>query len=135
MNWYQRIQEEERQQSNEYVVRAISEPGTISDWGKEKMIESGYYGETWKGQFGTRRYLKRNENGEIISAILIGSKDGKKWQELMFYTLPSERRQGYASILYRKALEDVGQINKAAEYSEDGRAFGLAMREDQAESE
>lgn len=133
MNWYQRILEEERQQSNEYVARAISEPGTISDWGKETMIESGSYGETWKGQFGTRRYLKRDEYGKIISAILIGSKDGKKWQELMFYTLPSERRKGNASILYRKALEDVGKINKAAEYSEDGRAFGLAMRDQSVE--
>lgn len=129
MNWYQKIQEEERRQSNEYVSRALSEPGTISDWGNEKKIESGSYGESWKGQFGTRRYLKRDQNGKIISALLIGSRDGKKWQELLIYTSPSERRKGYASSLYRKAVEDVGNINKAAEYSEDGRAFGLAMRE------
>lgn len=106
------------------AVRVLSEPNTVTDWGQERRAKTKSGGEVWEGNYGTRRYLHRDENGKIDSALLIGRQKGQKhWRELLIHTREDKRRQGLATLLNGYAVADVGNLLSASEYSAEGQAF------------
>jgi hypothetical protein len=152
MNWYLKSVYSSRDSDedfygedggNELVGRAASEPGSVSDWGKERKIKDinvSYLRpaqgvpevksviEVWQGQFGTRRYLKRDVDGKIMASIIVGKKE-KGWQEIMFFVAKPYRKLGHASQIYQEIVKDVGSLGKASEYSPAGRGFSESVRE------
>ena len=116
-SWY-------RTSRDEAASRVLSEPNTVSDWGKERLVSSRGCIEAWAGQFGTRRYLRHDSKGKVISALLIGRMTTRDpWKILLVHTDPDHRMQGLAESLYRMAVGDVGQLAEADEYSTAGSAF------------
>mgnify|MGYP005629665961 CR=1 FL=1 len=106
--------------------RVLSEPNTVSDWGIERPDK--YDSNIWIGEYGTRRYIKRDANGDIIAALLIGRRNkSKKWQLLLMATRHDKRRKGYMRDLYYKALQDVGSILNAEYYSGEGKLFASSV--------
>lgn len=117
------------QQYSDDANRVLSEPNTVSDWGKEKQIQTPSKLEVWEGQFGTRRYIHRDEQGLIDGALLVGRRTKKdKWQELLLHTRKDKRRQGIATLLNNAAVKDNGELADASEYSPDGQSFKSSVR-------
>lgn len=121
MNWYLKSHIVE---AGDDAIRSLSEPNTISDWGAERRRSDKMGVEIWEGQFRTRRYIHRDENGKIDAAFLIGRRKGQKlWQKLLIHTRQDKRRQGLGTLLNQVALDDVGETLPGSSYSPEGRAF------------
>ena len=126
MNWYLKSHIVE---AGDDAIRVLSEPNTISDYGKERRRSDKMGVEIWAGEFGTRRYIHRDENGKIDAALLIGKRKGMKlWQKLLIHTRQDKRRQGLGTRLNQVALDDIGEMLPGASYSPEGRALDDSLK-------
>ena len=116
-------------QDSNVASRVLAEPNSVSDWGKESFVSTKSKTEVWEGQFGTRRYIHRDEQGLIDGALLVGRRNPKEnWQELLVHTRKDKRRQGIATFLHDAAVQDNGELLDAAEYSPDGQSFKASTK-------
>ncbi len=102
----------------------VAEPNTPQSrqFGSERETST----DTYKGQFGTLRFVHR-EDGKPVAGLVVGKRTRKDpWSVILMGTLPDYQRRGIMTGLFQRAAHVTGSLSDASEYSADGQAFRVA---------
>ena len=107
-----------------YTIEEPNSPVSSAIAGREELVSKDGSIEIYQGEYGSHRFLHRNEQGEIVGGIqLVQDPSGEGKIVSNIFVRPDMREQGIASALVSSVQSNYENLALSNHFTEQGADF------------